>query len=85
MGYCHSGFSIASLSESYLSNVFKKQYDTTIGTYINKLRMEKAKELLLQPGAKVSQVAAQVGFDDTDYFTKRFRQYTGLTPTEYRR
>ena len=90
-GYCHSGFSIASLSEklhfseSYLSNVFKKQYDTTIGTYINKLRMEKAKELLLQPGAKVSQVAAQVGFDDTDYFTKRFRQYTGLTPTEYRR
>ena len=91
LGCCHSGFSIASLSEklhfseSYLSNVFKKQYDTTIGACINKLRMEKAKELLLQPGAKVSQVAAQVGFDDTDYFTKRFRQYTGLTPTEYRR
>ena len=57
----------------------------TIGTYINKLRMEKAKALLLLPGARISQVAAQVGFDDTDYFTKRFRQYTGQTPTEYRR
>lgn len=90
-GYCQPGFSIATLSEklhfseSYLSSVFKKQYDMTIGTYINKLRMEKAKALLLLPGARISQVAAQVGFDDTDYFTKRFRQYTGQTPTEYRR
>lgn len=89
--FCQPGFSIATLaeklhfSESYLSSVFKKQFDTTVGAYINKLRMEKAKELLLQPGARVSQVAAQVGFDDTDYFTKRFRQYTGQTPREYRR
>ena len=84
-------FSVSSLSdkvhfsESYLSNLFKKQYHMTVGEYINQLRMEKAKQLLLEPAARVSDVAEQVGFDNTDYFTKRFRQFTGLTPTEYRR
>ena len=54
-------------------------YDTLRGV------VAQGQQLLLQPGARVSQVAAQVGFDDTDYFTKRFRQYTGQTPREYRR
>ena len=84
-------FSISSLasqmhfSESHLSSQFKRQYHMTIGEYINQVRMEKAKELLLDPSVRVSDVAVQVGFDNTDYFTKRFRQYTGKTPSEYRR
>ncbi len=85
------GFSIASLaeemhfSESYLGNQFRKRFHMSIGAYVNQLRMEEAKLLLLNPSARIRDVAAQVGFDNTDYFTKRFRQYTGRTPTEYRR
>ncbi len=85
------GFSIASLaeemhfSESYLGDQFRKRFHMSIGAYVNQLRMEEAKVLLLNPRARIRDVAAQVGFDNTDYFTKRFRQYTGRTPTEYRR
>ena len=57
----------------------------TIGGYLNQIRMEHAKRLLLDPARKVSEVGEMVGIDNTDYFTRRFKQYTGRTPSEYRR
>ena len=72
-------------SESYLGSLFKRHTSMTIGGYLNQIRMEHAKRLLLDPARKVSEVGEMVGIDNTDYFTRRFKQYTGRTPSEYRR
>lgn len=89
--YADATFSIAALakrlhfSESYVGSLFKRHTDMTIGGYLNQVRMERAKQLLLDPARKVGEVGALVGIDNTDYFTRRFKQYTGKTPSEYRR
>lgn len=89
--YADPAFTIAVLarrlhfSESYLGSLFKRHTSMTIGGYLNQIRMERAKRLLLDPARKVSEVGELVGIDNTDYFTRRFKQYTGRTPSEYRR
>lgn len=57
----------------------------TIGGYLNIVRMERAKPLLNDPSSRVSEVCQQVGIENADYFAQRFKQYTGRTPSEYRR
>lgn len=52
--------------------------------YVNKLRMEEAKRLLLLGGLRVCEVARQVGFDDPYHFSRRFAQYYGMGPREYK-
>ncbi|MGN0801191.1 MAG: response regulator [Candidatus Faecivicinus sp.] len=89
--YADPDFSIAQLakrlylSESYAGNLFKRRTGMTIGSYLNSVRMERAKQLLHDPANKVSEVGQKVGIENTDYFTRRFKQYTGKTPSEYRR
>ena len=51
--------------------------------YINILRLEKAKKLMRDREIKISSVSAQVGFSDINYFTRRFKKYFGITPSEY--
>lgn len=72
------------ISENYLTTLFKKEMSLTFKKYLTKMRMEKAKELLAKPSLKVRQVAQQVGYSNDDYFSKIFKQTTGLTPSEYR-
>ena len=57
----------------------------TISGYLNTVRMEQAKRLLSDPTNRVSEVGQLIGIENTDYFTRRFKQYTGKTPSEYRR
>ena len=57
----------------------------TIGGYLNAVRLERAKQLLSDPSNKVAEVGQKVGIENTDYFARRFKQYTGMTPSEYRR
>jgi len=52
--------------------------------YINKKRMEKAKKLLSTMDTTISDIARQTGFYNISYFSKMFKKYTGLTPSEYR-
>ena len=49
------------------------------------MRIEQARRLLLQSGRKVSDICSQVGYKDTDYFVRVFREATGMTPNEYRK
>lgn len=89
--YSDPNFSVAllseriHLSESYAGNLFKRRTGMTIGTYLNVVRMERAKQLLSDPSNKVAEVGLRVGIENTDYFTRRFKQYTGKTPSEFRR
>jgi AraC family transcriptional regulator len=48
-------------------------------------RMQHAKSLLQGPALSVTQIGAQIGFRETSSFTRAFRKFTGLTPSEYRR
>ena len=48
-------------------------------------RMDRARSLLQRPALSVTQIGVQIGFRETSSFTRAFRRFTGLTPTEYRR
>lgn len=58
---------------------------TTFPRYINGLRIARAKELLLSGTLKVNTVAYEVGYDDPAYFVRKFKQFTGMSPTEWQR
>lgn len=72
------------LSETYLCSLFKKQRGGTVKEYISSLRVEKAKELLLDKELKLYEVAERTGFTDANYFTTFFKKCAGCTPSEYR-
>ncbi len=72
------------LSSGYLCRIFKDETGGSINTYINNLRMNKAGELLSDKNSYIKEVAVAVGFEDQLYFSRLFKRYSGLTPSEYR-
>lgn len=74
----------ASLSASYACTIFKNETGQTLNQYLTELRLEKAKELLTDPRNNVADVATLVGYNDSNYFGKAFKKYTGVSPSEYR-
>ncbi|MGG4483117.1 response regulator [Paenibacillus xylanilyticus] len=74
------------LSPGYLSNLFRRELQITYIDYVNRYRIERAKELLAQSQLRSSDVPALVGFSpEYTYFSKVFKKITGLNPNEYRR
>ncbi|MFC4597364.1 response regulator [Cohnella hongkongensis] len=71
-------------NSSYLGKLFKNVTGDPFNTYLDKVRIEKAKELLRQ-GMKVYQVAEKVGYANVDYFHAKFRKYVGMSPIAYRK
>lgn len=72
------------ISQTYLSRLFRKYSDTTFNAFLTQCRMEAAKKLLTEkPDLLLYDVAACVGYEDSSYFTKVFRQYTGKTPSQW--
>lgn len=77
--------SYVGLSTSYLSSLFKKEIDVNFIEYLNEIRIEKAKGLLLETYLKTYEIAETVGFNENTYFCKMFKKVTGTTPGEYRK
>ncbi|MFB9329894.1 response regulator [Paenibacillus aurantiacus] len=73
-----------SLNYSYFSQAFKDYTGETFVSYLRKLRMQKAKELLAGTNMKVYEISEQAGFDNVKHFTRVFREMEGVTPLEYR-
>ena len=73
------------LSPTYLSRVFKNETGVTFSQYLNNVRITKAKELLLNPTLKLTDISLMVGYSDQSYFTRVFRKNTGITPSDYRK
>ena len=72
-------------SPSYLSVLIKKELGLPFQDYLMQERMKKAKLLLLTTDLKIYEIAEQVGFEDMNYFSQRFKQVVGLTPRQFKK
>lgn len=73
-----------SISQAYMSKLFRRYTSHSFNKYLTELRMDKAKELFKEdPGRYIREVAGMVGYDDQFYFSRIFRTYVGKSPTEY--
>jgi two-component system response regulator YesN len=72
------------LHPNHLSDLFKKETGMRFVDYVTKKKMERAADILLSSPAKISEVAAMVGFEDVKYFGQMFKKYAGKTPSEFR-
>lgn len=74
-----------SVNPSYLSRVFHQSTGHTFTEYVNRTRVEHAKKLLItRPTALVYEIARELGFEDSAYFSRVFREITGTTPGTWR-
>lgn len=72
-------------NSAYLGKIFTKATGQTFNSYIDHMRIEHSKELLLHRNMKVYEIAEQVGYHNVDYFHKKFKKYVGISPAEYRK
>ncbi|MBO5223285.1 MAG: helix-turn-helix transcriptional regulator, partial [Clostridia bacterium] len=72
-------------SVSSLCHLFKKYKGETVSKYIENLRINYAKELLSTRNLSITAIAQKCGFSDYNYFSLRFKKFTGKTPSEYRK
>lgn len=72
------------LSESRFRTLFSAYCGEAPKSYLNRRRLIKAKELLLGSNEKISAIAIRVGFSDPYYFSRKFRQEVGCSPSAHR-
>lgn len=72
------------LNKGYLSTLFKEKTGIKLVTYIEGIRMERAKGFLENNVWTVTEVAIETGYSDVNYFSKVFKKYTGMSPRQYR-
>lgn len=73
------------IDKYYLTKIFKEQYGITINAYISQKKITAAKQLLRFSDKTIEQVSAEIGINDTNYFTRLFKKIEGITPGEYRK
>src|ERR1700704_3260497 len=76
---------LVDLSLYHFARAFTQSFGAPPHRYHMARRMDRAKSLLQRPALSVTQIGARIGFRETSSFTRAFRKFTGLTPTEYRR
>jgi AraC family transcriptional regulator len=68
-----------------LAAKFRESYGHTVGEFVRQSRIERARVELSKGNLSLASIAATAGFADQSHFSKAFKSYTGMTPTEYRR
>ncbi|MFM1524806.1 MULTISPECIES: response regulator transcription factor [Helcococcus] len=71
-------------NSNYLSVLFKQIYGLNFQDYINKVKMEKAKILLLSTEMKNYEIAENIGIEDVNYFVTKFKKYYNITPKQFK-
>jgi AraC-like DNA-binding protein/ligand-binding sensor protein len=71
-------------STFYFCKMFKKVTGINFTDYLSRLRIEKSKNLLLNPNLRISEIAFEVGFQSLTHFNRVFKKILGQSPTEYR-
>lgn len=72
-------------NSSYFSVMFKKECGVGFQDYLTALRIDKAKEMLLQTDDSISEICYRVGYNDVKYFSKTFKKATNLRPSEFKK
>ena len=72
------------VSQQYLARLFKAEVGMSPIRYLNRLRIEKAKEFMRTNAVNISEAALAVGFDNIYYFSRLFKQLEGMSPSAYR-
>lgn len=72
------------VSDGYLRMMFKKELSCTVKNYILQYRIDRAKEFLQQDKKKIYEIATLCGFVSSQHFSRVFRQFTGMTPGEFK-
>lgn len=73
------------LNHTYLSNMFKQKTGLHFNNYVSMVKMERARFLLENSTEKSYEICLRLGYQDTEYFSKLFKKYTGVNPTELKR
>lgn len=95
LSYIHAhydqGLSLKTLGQQfhvnaiYLGQLFQKELGVVFSEYLNRIRLEKAKELLKTTHYRAGEIGKKVGYSDTTYFYKQFKKTIGTTPSEWRK
>jgi two-component system response regulator YesN len=75
---------VALITPNYLSRIFKEEMDINFTDWLNQLRVDKAKDLLMRTNLKTYEVAEKVGYRDYKYFSGVFKKITGSPPKEFK-
>lgn len=73
------------MNKSYISRMFKEKAGENLFDYINKRKIEKAKQLIKNNELRMYEIALNVGMEDTAYFSRVFKKYEGISPSEYQK
>lgn len=89
--YCDPDFSLQKLADSiqmsppYVSQYFKNNTNYTISDYVTRLRMKKAKELLVKTKMSIHDIAPEVGYYSVSSFIRKFKEIENITPGQYKK
>jgi len=75
---------VFNLDHSYFCRLFKRNFSEPFQLYLSKFRVEKARRQLRDTDRSISEIASEAGFNSFSYFSKKFKEYVGMTPKEYR-
>jgi len=75
----------AGVDPAHLGRVFHRHYGVSIGTYVRRLRLDRAAARVAGTDAPLATIAAEQGFADQSHFTRAFKRHIGVTPARYRR
>lgn len=73
------------LHPNYLCSLFKKYTGETVFQHLHRIRIEKAATMLRDSTVSVSEAAERSGFESVSFFTRKFKEITGLTPSQYKK
>lgn len=88
--YSNPDFNMADLSkkllvnQTYLRKMFKSEMGMTISEYLTKIRMDRASDLIKEDKWKLAAISERVGYRDPGYFSKCFKQYFGVSPSDFK-
>ncbi|HKL11081.1 MAG TPA: response regulator [Clostridia bacterium] len=72
-------------TSNQVAKMFKKHFDTNFSTYVNDMKIGKAKEFLKETDLTIQEISCMVGYNNLNYFYRKFKGSTGVTPSTYRK
>ena len=73
------------ISKDYFGKLVKQHFGMPFKDMINSIKIEYAKKLIVEENMKNYEISQLLGYSTPDYFTKKFKQYTGVTPSQYKK